>query len=58
MNEPRDCYCCGRQDDRTRLGSVVCLSCFALTTSEQRALQLERVPPESQDVEGYIGRAA
>lgn len=55
-NEPRDCYCCGLQDDRTRLGSVVCISCFSLTTCEQRTLQTERA--ESQDVEGYVGRKA
>ena len=47
-----NCLCCGKTDDRTRLGSLWCMEHFVMDLAERLALAIKR-EQESQAVEGY-----
>ena len=56
MNDPRPCLACEECDDRTRLGGVWCLSCFALPLEDRiaAAILYER---QQEAVEGHYKAA-
>ena len=46
------CLCCGREDDRTRLGSLWCMDHFVLPLAERLSLAIVR-ERESEAIEGF-----